>query len=175
MKKRKSFAALALIVAVLILGVGYAINNVDLTVTSDVKVNADDNNFKVEFTKAIVDNEGTGNTATVGDGTEATLHVESLSAVGDIIQATYIITNNSATGIEAALSSPSITYKNPDGDSIDADEYYEVTVDFNGSVDPVLAVGEEATLRVVVKLLKAPVNDITGNFTVSFNAQPQAA
>lgn len=166
MKKKKSFVTLALIVAVLILGVGYAISNVDLSVNGDVKVSPDDNNFKVVFTDASI--EGTGNTATVGTGTEATLHVETLTSVGDTATATYTITNQSQAGINASLSNPAVTYTEDA-----ANGYYEVTAALADAT--AIAPNGTKTLTVTVKLVKAPVKEITGNFKVSFTATPQQA
>ena len=51
MKKKKSFVALALVVAVLVLGVGYALTTIDLKVNDDITVSPDDSNFDVNFTK----------------------------------------------------------------------------------------------------------------------------
>ena len=51
MKKKKSFVALALVVAVLVLGVGYALTTIDLKVNGDITVSPDDSNFDVNFTK----------------------------------------------------------------------------------------------------------------------------
>lgn len=166
MKKKKSFVTLALIVAVLILGVGYAISNVDLTVNGDVKVSPNNNNFKVLFTAANI--TGTGNTATVGTGTEATLHVETLESVGDTVTATYTITNQSQAGINASLSNPTVTYTEDA-----AKGYYEITAVLADTT--AIVPNGTKTLTVTVKLVKAPVEEITGNFKVNFTATPQAA
>lgn len=166
MKKRKSFVALALLVAVLILGVGYAISTIDLSVNGDVTINPDDSNFKVEFTNAEVD--GTGNTATIGDGLIATLDVKSLKTVGDTVTATYTVTNKSKAGVNATLSSPVVAYT--EGGS--ANGYYEAT-GVLGTTNAITPDGN-TTLTVTVKLVKAPLEDVTGKFTVSFTATPTA-
>ena len=77
MKKKKSFIALALVVAVLVLGVGYALTVIDLKVNGDITVSPDDSNFDVNFTNASITTTGTlagqTDTSTKGDGKTATL------------------------------------------------------------------------------------------------------
>lgn len=166
MRKKKSFATLALLVAVLILGVGYAISSIDLKVNGDVTISPDDSNFNVEFTDATVD--GTGNTATVGTGKVATLSVKSLKEVGNKVTATYTITNLSKAGINATLDSLAVT---PADDA--AKDYYKATAVF-GSTNAIVPNGTE-TLTVTVELVKAPLEEVTGSFAVSFKANPVAA
>ena len=168
MKKKKSFIGLALIVAVLVLGVGYAISAIDLKVDGDVSVSPDDSNFAVEFTDATVD--GTGNTATIGNGHTATLDVKSLKSVGDTVTATYTITNKSKAGVAATLTEPAVAYT--EGGT--ANGYYEATATL-GTTDPLAAGTGTATLTVTVKLVKAPLEDVTGKFNVTFKANPVAA
>ena len=99
MKKKKSFVALALVVAVLVLGVGYALTTIDLKVNGDITVSPDDSNFDVNFTDAKITTAGTlaGQTdaATKGDGKTATLSVKTLKTVGEKVVVEYTITNNS--------------------------------------------------------------------------------
>lgn len=166
MRKKKSFATLALLVAVLILGVGYAISSIDLKVNGDVTISPDDANFNVEFTDATVD--GTGNTATKGTGKVATLSVKSLKEVGDKVTATYTITNLSKAGINATLDGLAVT---PADDA--AKDYYKATAVF-GSTNAIVPDGTE-TLTVTVELVKAPLEEVTGSFTVGFKANPVAA
>ncbi len=166
MKKKKSFVVLALIVAVLVLGVGYAISSVNLSVNGDVKISPDDSNFDVNFTDATV--TGTNNTATKGDGKTATLHVESLKTVGDTVTATYTITNDSKAGINASLTNPTVAYTEDD-----AKGFYEVTSTLADTTAIAPAGTKEMT--VTVKLVKAPTDEVTGNFTISFTASPVQA
>ena len=42
---------MVLVVAVLVLGVGYALTTIDLKVNDDITVSPDDSNFDVNFTK----------------------------------------------------------------------------------------------------------------------------
>ena len=166
MRKKKSFAALALLVAVLVLGVGYALTTANLGVDGNVTITPDDSNFSVLFTNATV--EGAGNTATVGDTKTATLNVSSLKTVGDKVVATYIITNKSKAGINATLEGLVVT---PAEDA--AKDFYTATAEFN-TTDPIAPNGT-ATLTVTVELVKAPIDEVTGTFKVNFKATPIAA
>ena len=167
MKKKKSFVALALVVAVLVLGVGYALNTIDLKVNGDITVSPDDSNFDVNFTDASITTAGTltgkTDTADKGNGKTATLSVKTLKTVGEKVVAEYTITNNSKAGINATLSNPTATQTDDA-----AKGYYTVTatlVDTNP-----IAPNETKKLTVTVELVKAPLEEVTGNFTVAFNA-----
>lgn len=167
MKKKKSFVALALVVAVLVLGVGYALNTIDLKVNGDITVSPDDSNFDVKFTAASITTKGTlagqTDTATIGDGKEATLSVKTLKTVGEKVVAEYTITNNSKAGINATLTTPTATQTNDA-----AKDYYTVTATLENN-DAIIPNGTKK-LTVTVELVKAPLEDVTGNFTVTFKA-----
>ncbi len=167
MKKKKSFVALALVVAVLVLGVGYALTTIDLKVNGDITVSPDDSNFDVNFTDAKITTAGTlaGQTdaATKGDGKTATLSVKTLKTVGEKVVAEYTITNNSKAGINATLSNPTATQTDDA-----AKDYYKVTAELadNNAIVP----NGTKKLTVTVELVKAPLDEVTGAFEVTFNA-----
>ena len=167
MKKKKSFVALALVVAVLVLGVGYAITTIDLKVNGDITVSSDDSNFDVNFTDASITTTGTltgkTDTAEKGNGKTATLSVKTLKTVGEKVVAEYTITNNSKAGINATLSNPTATQTNDA-----AKNYYTVTATL-ADTNPIAPNGTRK-LTVIVELVKAPLEEVTGNFTVTFNA-----
>ena len=167
MKKKKSFVALALVVAVLVLGVGYALNTIDLKVNGDITVSPDDSNFDVNFTDASITTAGTltgkTDTADKGNGKTATLSVKTLKTVGEKVIAEYTITNNSKAGINATLSNPTATQTDDT-----AKDYYTVTATL-ADANPIAPNGTKK-LTVTVELVKAPLEEVTGNFTVTFNA-----
>ena len=168
MKKNKTLLGVALLIAVLMLGIGYALSTTTLTVGGTVTVDPEQTNFVVKFTDAQDDNAA-ANEATIGDGTNATFTVTSLTAVGDTAVATYTVKNNSNVGINAKIAAATVNKETANS------EYYTATAKFADGTD-VLEVGESATLTVTVKLDKAPVDAaITGKFTVSFTATPEAA
>lgn len=167
MKKKKSFVALALVVAVLVLGVGYALNTIDLKVNGEITVSPDDSNFDVNFTDAKITTKGTlaGQTdaATKGDGKTATLSVKTLKTVGEKVIAEYTITNNSKAGINATLTTPTATQTDDT-----AKEYYKVTAELADNV--AIAPNGTKKLTVTVELVKAPLDEVTGAFEVTFKA-----
>ena len=167
MKKKKSFVALALVCAVLVLGVGYALTTIELKVNGDITVSPDDSNFDVNFTDASITTAGTltgkTDTADKGNGKTATLSVKTLKTVGEKVVAEYTITNNSKAGINATLSNPTATQTDDD-----AKDYYTVTATL-ADANPIAPNGTKK-LTVTVELVKAPLEEVTGNFTVTFNA-----
>lgn len=167
MKKKKSFVALALVVAVLVLGVGYALTTIELKVNGDITVSPDDSNFDVNFTDASITTAGTltGKTdvADKGNGKTATLSVKTLKTVGEKVIAEYTITNNSKAGINATLSNPVATQTNDD-----AKDYYTVTATLENN--DAIAPNATKKLTVTVELVKAPLDEVTGAFEVAFKA-----
>lgn len=167
MKKKKSFVALALVCAVLVLGIGYALTTIDLKVNGDITVSPDDSNFDVNFTAASITTTGSladqTDTATKGDGKTATLSVKSLKTVGEKVVAEYTITNNSKAGINAALSNPTATQTNDA-----AKDYYTVTATLENN--DAIAPNVTKKLTVTVELVKAPLDEVTGAFEVAFKA-----
>lgn len=167
MKKKKSFVALALVCAVLVLGVGYALTTIDLKVNGDITVSPDDSNFDVNFTDAKITTNGTltgkTDTADKGDGKTATLSVKTLKTVGEKVVAEYTITNNSKAGINATLSNPTATQTDDA-----AKDYYTVTATL-ADANPIAPNGTKK-LTVTVELVKAPLEEVTGAFEVTFKA-----
>ena len=164
---KKSFIAFTLLVAVLVLGVGYALTTIDLKVNGELTVSPDDSNFDVNFTNAVITTTGslTGKTDTIdkGNGKTANLSVKTLKTVGEKVIAEYTITNNSKAGINASLSNPNVTQT-----ADTAKEYYTVTAQLENA-NPI-APNETKKLIVTVELIKAPLNEVTGSFEISFDA-----
>ena len=167
MKKKKSFVALALVCAVLVLGVGYALTTIDLKVNGDITVSPDDSNIDVNFTDAKITTTGTltgkTDTADKGDGKTATLSVKTLKTVGEKVVAEYTITNNSKAGINATLTNPTATQTDDT-----AKDYYTVTATL-ADTNPIAPNGTKK-LTVTVELVKAPLDEVTGAFEVTFKA-----
>ena len=161
--KKKTFMGLVLLLAVLVLGVGYALTASDLTVSGTATANTATSGFKVEFAGA---EKNTGDeseitTLTASSGTAATMNV-SLTNVGDEATATFTIKNNSDAGMKADLSKAAISVT-----ANEKNDYFEIT---NGELSKdELAVSETATFTVTIKLIKANVGStaVTGNYTVT--------
>lgn len=164
MKKNKTLLGVALLIAVLMLGVGYALQSRQLSLTGTATANPTDANFIVEFSSAEANN--TSDIATF-TGTSATYTVNSLTEVGQTAVGTFKIKNKSNAGINANITAGQIA-------ETDDGNYFEVTSAIEDNTN--VAVNGEATYTVTVKLIKAPVDEAaTGTFTVGFTAQAVAA
>ena len=164
MKKNKTLLGVALLIAVLMLGVGYALTSIPLTLNGTMNAATNDENFRVEFTDAEASNADDTATFTT---TSATYNVKSLKTVGEKATATFTITNLSKAGINTNITAN-------EAQVTDAGQYFKVTTNLENGQD--VAVNGTATYTVTVELVKAPVETAaTGSFTVSFNAAAVAA
>ena len=175
MKKNRTLLGVALVIALLVLGVGYALSATNLNVKGNTSITASDTNFKVAFadvTEANIIEEGTGTVAdTISkiSDTQINLGVNSLQAVGDEVTFQMTINNTSAAGIYASIPAPTITVGT--NGSLDNSKYYTVTTDWTTTKE-LAPINGNQTFTVTVKLDKAPVNNINEEFTVAFSAEP---
>lgn len=177
MKKRKTFMGMALVLAILILGVGYAaINTVNLTIngTANVTANADfhvvfDRNDEIEVTGGT-----TGAGATYEEDLKATMTV-SLDSTNKTQSAIYKIDNKSSE-LSATLEA------NVENNDTALNKYVKIetqlytdagcTQALNGPV----AKAESAYLKVTATLINNPAQDVLGKtFTVTVTANPADA
>lgn len=167
MKNRKTLITLGVIVAVLMLGVGYAvISDINLSINGNATATTSDENFKVVFdNSATTVSDDTKVTATVDKGQlTATMTVTGLTTTGDTATATYTIKNNS-TELSALVSQDSTKITN------DNKTYFDITTNWE---ETTLAHGGSKTVTVTVKLIKTPATeDQTATFTIPFVAKAQ--
>lgn len=165
MKKKNTFLGVALLIAVLVLGIGYAATTQTLKVSGTATGVESEENFNVIFTAAkagdAYGDDATGVTAgidTVNDSTSRTAVVTAeLGTVGSSAAATFTITNSSANGIAAKFDSKNIRVQNAEGLDFVSD-YFLVTTDFvEGEIT--LQPGESTTFTVYVDLQKAIVGE----------------
>ena len=178
MKKRKTFIGMALVLAILILGVGYAaINTVNLNVngTANVTANAD---FKVVFDRAdTIEVTGgvQGDTAAQYTGELTATMTVSLDSSHTEQTAVYKIDNNSselsATLVASVTNEDASLNKYVTVETqLYADE--DCTQELNGPV----AKDESAYLKVTATLVNNPAQDVQGKtFTVTVTANPADA
>ena len=167
MKKNKTLLGVALLIAVLMLGVGYALNTKPLSLTGTATAKPTDANFVVQFSSASASNGADVAEVDATDKTKATFTVTSLTAVGETAVGTFKIKNLSNAGIYAKITAGKLP-ETDDGD------YFEVTTALTENEN--VAVNGEATYTVTVKLIKAPVaGDAVGQFSVGFTAEALAA
>jgi len=175
MKESKAFLLLAVVCAVLIIGVAYAaITNVNFTLTGNATAAPAQENFVVAFGK--VGETGaptfTGSTGVNVDfgtpsDTTATMVVTGLKKVGDTATATFTVLNKS-TDLKAKIVLPEGRTAMLDATKA-ASDYITVTV--SELVNTVIDKESSTTFTVTVELIKLPVaNDVTATIDVAFQA-----
>lgn len=179
MKKKNTFIGVALLIAILMLGIGYASSTLDLNITGTATGVEAPENFKVVFKSADagnLDQEYSANVKSVAvleDATMAEMSVE-LGIVGDKASATFVIENQSANGIAAKLTADNVKILDMDNNEYNS-EYFDIELDWvNEDVTLYPATeGEEAEsfpLVVTVTLKKAVIGETEG-YKVTENFQ----
>lgn len=159
MKNKKTFIAIGLVVAVLLMGIAYAgITNVILPITGTANVAVDSGNFSVGFSTDPADISTTKSvdsaavTANVTNEKEATIAVSGLSTIGQYVTATYTIENNSDI-LDAELTAVA-DWLSAD----DTQDWFTVEYDFADG-ETTIAAGDKTTITVKVTLKKTPITD----------------
>ena len=104
--KNRRFALVAfMLVAVLVMGVGFAAYSTTLSILGTTEVSAEALEFTedVRFVGATTTNEAFG-TATTGDGQTATFTVNGMTRYNDRVQFTYTIANGSDYDVSIAIT-----------------------------------------------------------------------
>lgn len=148
MKSNGKIVALAVVLAALTIGVGYAaIQTINLTVNGTASATANSGNFVVEFTGTPVTDDHSVATINSSDKTKGEITVSGLTAKGDSSTTTFTISNESAD-LSADLVASTVTNSNSD--------YFKVTT----SVTPGnIAAGATATMTIKVELIKTPIDE----------------
>ena len=194
MQKRRTFTVMAILIAVLILGIGYAAisaTNITLNGTANVKANAD---FTVVYdtthtvavsntgTGSTFDDEGTTRTVVTGAYTSTSVATMTVWLDNTHRQATaiYKIDNNSSE-LSASLAA---TVTDVDANGLNEEFFLPVEATYYSDAScttplvsgDVVTAGNSAYLKVVVELAKTPLDDIAGaTFTVVTTATPEEA
>lgn len=164
MKNRKKMITTALIVLVLLLGVGYAtVSSVSLSINGTA--NAESKELQVFYDGV---NSGTSTKVTAISSPDkartATFTVENMT-LNETVTMTFEV-KNYETDVNATLAAPSVTQNTNE-------EYFQVTTSCDKTT---LNAGDTATITVNVKLIKTPVTDEAGSttVTVAMSASPVA-
>jgi len=163
MKNRKTVVVAFMLVAVLLMGVGYAAltDVLDITGSADINQSAAEEAFNedVHFSAAVA-NE-TGNTASVNpdNNDKASFTANTLKGKGDKATYTYTIVND---GDLSATITPSIS-------SNTNEAYFKVYSDWNGQAKT-LAAGGSVTYTVTIELLETPTETISGSCIIELTA-----
>lgn len=166
MKNRKTIIVAFVLVACMLVGVGYAALSdvLDITGTADVNQSAAEEAFNedVHFSAAVA-NE-TGNTASVNadNNDKASFTANTLKGANDVATFTFTIVNE---GDVDATVTPTLSATA--GNTMP--EYFAISSDWNGQAKT-LAAGQSLTYTVTVKLLKTPTEAISGSFLIELKA-----
>ena len=158
-KKGLSIVLFAL-VAVIVLGVGYAtIQAINLTINGNATASADDANFTVAFT-AKDETNSSNVTGMTYSGQLASFSTTGLTKEGDTAVAKYTITN----------SSPDLAANLTANSTVSNTEYFSVT---QSLASDTLAHGESTVVTVTVTVLKTPIDaDETADIVTTITATP---
>ena len=147
-----------MLLAILLLGVGFAVVSTTLYLNGNVKIATNNADFDVKFTKAVLDGTDVSADIIPSDGKTITFSTKDLSTVNDISKLDFEVTNNSAmydanVSIECTAAG-------------DKSSYYEITKEVTSSIP-----GKTTGIgKVEVKLLKASVEDFSETFTCTLSS-----
>ena len=189
MRKRKTFIVMIILLAILVLGVGYAaVSNITLNLngTANIKANAD---FSVVYDTSHTVGKSTNDTVAWAENNNqpvvagaytntstATMTVY-LDSTHSSAYAIYKVDNNSSElGATLSTSITQISGGNAQYFNDVTAAYYTDANCTTALGNSTLAHGQSAYLKVTVSLKKSPVSDITGaTFSVTTTATPQEA
>lgn len=163
MRNRKTVVVAFLLVAVMLLGVGYAAltDVLDITGSADVNQSAAEEAFNedIHFSAAVA-NEA-GNTASVNadNNDKASCTANTLKGMDDTATFTFTIMNE---GDLDATISPSIS-------SNTNETYFAISSDWNGQAKT-LGAGKTLDYTVTVRLKETPTQTISGSFIIELTA-----
>jgi uncharacterized repeat protein (TIGR01451 family) len=169
MKNRKGLIAFML-VAVMLLGIGYAAlsDTLDITGSADVNQSAAEEAFNedIYFSAAVANEEGNTASINADNNDKASFTANTLKGKGDKVTFTFTIKND---GDVAATVTPKLNDTIGNTNST----YFDIKSDWEGRPKE-LAAHSEITYTVTVELLKTPTETISGSFLVELTAVSKA-
>ena len=168
MKSKKTILGIVLLIAILLLGIGYAaITDVTLNINGTADATANTDNFIVKFTSATKGTNCTLAEVSSSDpnGRTATMNVSGLQTAGDTATATFVVTNESLD-LKAALA---VTTQTMGGTNPDYFDVKATIADNTTSVDP----SGTRTVTVTVTLKETIIADKTATINVQLSATPE--
>lgn len=168
MKNRKVVVIAFLVIAAMMLGIGYAAltDTLDITGSADVNVSELEKEFEddIYFSAAVANGENTPNTASVNadNKDKASFSAKSLVEKGDTASFTFTIQNDSAHTVSVTPKlNATLGNTNP--------EYFSIVSDWDGSTKDIAPNGN-ITYTLTVELLKDPTEAVSGSFLVELVA-----
>lgn len=166
MKNRKFAVVAFLLVAAMLLGVGYATltDNLVINGTATVTQTTAENEFNQDIYFSNATTTSTGVTAVVeqSDNDKGTITIAdgALKNGGESVTATYTILNNGE--LDAVVAVPTIENNNP--------TYFKVETNWGDADQTLTANGDTIDVTVTITLLQTPVTEQSATFSVSFVA-----
>lgn len=178
MKNRNTVVVVFLLVAVMLLGVGYAALTDTLTITGNLKTDTtvamDEFNTDVYFSAASIvqDDTGTQSVAQIlegrDDGKIEALH---FTTADQVVVAKYTITNEQANEFAASIKGSDVTITNNAHDHAPIfSAVWSWSADAVDHNDVVLQPGESQDLYITITLLETPQEIHEAEFSVSYVA-----
>ena len=166
MKRRRTLITSLLLVAALVLGIGYAAltDVLDINGTADVNQSAAEDAFDMDvyFDKAEANEDGNTASVNTNDNDKASFTVNTLKGKGDKATFTFTIKND---GDGDAVVTP--VFAAADGNTNPT--YFAISSDWAGQAKTIPAGGSE-TYTITIELLKTPTETIHGAFHVEMTA-----
>ena len=145
MKKTNKIILTVFIIAILLLGIGYAaIQNITLNITGTATADPNQANFKVMFSGTPIVSNSEYITAAITDDINATISVNGLTTEGQMVTAEFTV-QNASSDLSTDLS---VTTTNSNT------EYFILSSEINKSS---LIAGEATIVKVNVELAKTPL------------------
>lgn len=167
MKSKKTILGIVLLIAILLLGIGYAaITDVTLNINGTADATANTDNFIVKFTSATAVKNCTAEVSSSDTNKRtATMNVSGLQSAGDTATATFVVTNESRD-LNAALE---VTTETMGGTN---PEYFDVKATIADNTSSVVPSGTR-TVTVTVTLKETIIEDKTATINVQLSATPE--
>lgn len=173
MKNRKIVVVAFLVVAVMLLGVGYAALTDTLTIIGNAHIDLDKTNSlfdeRIKFTSAdVIDSTGKGTTADVAsfNADDATFTVNSMAEVND--KSVFLFTITSESNVDAKIT---VNEKKLSGDVNPSNSNAKkFKVEYAYPQGTELAAGESITVQVTVTLIESVVEATSATFGIEYTA-----
>ncbi|MBE6664224.1 MAG: hypothetical protein E7602_06980 [Ruminococcaceae bacterium] len=162
MKAKRSIVIAFLLVAVMVLGVGFAAVSTVLDITGKADVNPD-SAFKqdIYFDSATANDAGNTAAVNVNDDNKASFTANNLSGKGDSASFTYVIKNDGDLDATISVTACAVSV----GDT----SIFNIETDWDAAQP--LAAGGDATITVTVSLKETPAESVSGSFIVELKAE----
>ena len=173
MKNRKTIIVAFMLLACMLIGVGYAALNDTLNITANIgattEVSGEEFDGNIKFTDKTITTDSTNKASCVisGAGDEATITADGFTAAGQTVVAVLTITNSS-TAFDAKVT-PTVTLDTAHVGVFSASAVWVGgDDDMNGDEMTIAGNGGTAQVQVTITLLTTPDEAHTATFTVDF-------